>query len=199
MSLLCLAHHVVRLWCSPRRWPRGTTNLVQIRWKSHVSFPLSWGRWPSLIRRNRYFRFLSRSLARSLSASLSTLSLLRPLFLLPSLSHTHIHPHTHKNMLINKHTHAQTFMNAHIHTLKHTYARNSVSKSWCGTHCRSRPMAWAILIMIRHKISFVGVAHLTRGGRSCSWALYRCLSDKAPTNKICLGTPWEALCAPEKK
>jgi len=25
---------------------------VQIRWKSHVSFPLSWGRWPSLIRRN---------------------------------------------------------------------------------------------------------------------------------------------------
>jgi len=25
----------------------------------------------------------------------------------------------------------------------------------------------------RDKISFVGVAHLTRGGRSCSWALYR--------------------------
>jgi len=30
------------------------TNPVQIRWKSHVSFPLSEGRWPSLIRRNRY-------------------------------------------------------------------------------------------------------------------------------------------------
>jgi len=26
---------------------------VQISWKSHVFFPLSWGRWPSLIRRNR--------------------------------------------------------------------------------------------------------------------------------------------------
>jgi len=52
--LLCLAHHAVRLWRSPRRWPRGATNPVQIRWKSHVSFPLSWGRWPSLIRRNRY-------------------------------------------------------------------------------------------------------------------------------------------------
>jgi len=29
------------------------------------------------------------------------------------------------------------------------------------------------LFVIRDKISFVGVAHLTRGGRSCSWALYR--------------------------
>jgi len=55
MSLLCLAHHAVRLWRSHRRWPRGVTNPVQIRWKSHVSFPLSWGRWPSLIRRNRSF------------------------------------------------------------------------------------------------------------------------------------------------
>ena len=43
MSLLCLAHHAVRLWRSPRRWPRGATNPVQIRWKSYVSFPLSWG------------------------------------------------------------------------------------------------------------------------------------------------------------
>jgi len=40
-------------WRSPRRWPGEATNPVQIRWKSHVSFPLSWGRWPSLIRRNR--------------------------------------------------------------------------------------------------------------------------------------------------
>jgi len=31
----------------------------------------------------------------------------------------------------------------------------------------------AIDVLIRDKISFVGVAHLTRGGRSCSWALYR--------------------------
>ena len=51
-SLLSFAHHAVRLWRSPRRWPRGATNPVQIRWKSHVSFPLSWGRWLSLIRRN---------------------------------------------------------------------------------------------------------------------------------------------------
>jgi len=28
-------------------------------------------------------------------------------------------------------------------------------------------------VLIGDKISFVGVAHLTRGGRSCSWALYR--------------------------
>jgi len=48
-SLLSFAHHAVRLWRSPRRWPRGATNPVQIRWKSHVSFPLSWGRWLSLI------------------------------------------------------------------------------------------------------------------------------------------------------
>ena len=27
-------------------------------------------------------------------------------------------------------------------------------------------------VLIRDKISFVGVAHLTHGGRSCSWALY---------------------------
>ena len=56
MSLLCLAHHAVRLWRSPRRYPRGATNPVQISWKSHVFFPLSWGRWPSLIRRNRSHR-----------------------------------------------------------------------------------------------------------------------------------------------
>ena len=54
VSLLCLAHHGMRLWRSPRRWPCGATNSVQIRRKSHVSFPHSWGRWPSLIRRNRW-------------------------------------------------------------------------------------------------------------------------------------------------
>ena len=53
MSLQYLAHHAVRLWRSPRRWPRGATNPVQIRWKSHVLFPLFWGRWPSLIRVER--------------------------------------------------------------------------------------------------------------------------------------------------
>jgi len=53
VSFLCLAHHAVRLRRSPRRWPRGATNPVQIRWKSHVSFSLSWGRWTSLIRRIR--------------------------------------------------------------------------------------------------------------------------------------------------
>ena len=54
VSSLCLAHHAVRLWRSPRRGSRGATNPVQIRWKSHVSFPLSEGRSPSLIRRNRW-------------------------------------------------------------------------------------------------------------------------------------------------
>ena len=60
MSLLCLTHHAVRLWRSPRRWPRGATvtNPVQIRWKSHVSFHISWGRMPSLIRRIRWLRAL---------------------------------------------------------------------------------------------------------------------------------------------
>jgi len=55
VSLLCLAHHVVRLWRSPRRWPCEATNPVQIRWISHVSFPLFCGRWLSLIRRNRLY------------------------------------------------------------------------------------------------------------------------------------------------
>jgi len=32
-----------------------------------------------------------------------------------------------------------------------------------------------INVLIRDKISFVGVAHLTRGGRSGSWALYRAI------------------------
>ena len=45
----------MRLWRSPICWPRGATNPVQIRWKSYVSFPLSWGRCPSLMRRNRLF------------------------------------------------------------------------------------------------------------------------------------------------
>ena len=48
VSILCLVHHAVRLWCSPRRWPCVATNPVQIRWKSHVSFPHSWGRRASL-------------------------------------------------------------------------------------------------------------------------------------------------------
>jgi len=37
VSFLCLAHHAVRLWRSPRRWSRGVTN----PWKSDVSFLLS--------------------------------------------------------------------------------------------------------------------------------------------------------------
>jgi len=55
VSSLCLARHAVHLWRSPRRWSRGATNPVQIRWKFQVSFPLSEGRWPSLIKRNRLF------------------------------------------------------------------------------------------------------------------------------------------------
>jgi len=31
VSWLCLAHHAVRLWCSPRRWPHRAFNTVQIR------------------------------------------------------------------------------------------------------------------------------------------------------------------------
>jgi len=59
VSSLCLVHHAVRLWRSPRRWCGGATNPVQIRWKSHVLFLLSEGRWPSLIRRNRCMRWKS--------------------------------------------------------------------------------------------------------------------------------------------
>jgi len=41
VSSMCLAHHAVRLWCSPRRWPRGSTNPVQIH--------LNCATFPSLI------------------------------------------------------------------------------------------------------------------------------------------------------
>ena len=54
VQTLCLAHHVVHLWRSPRRWSCGATNPVQIRWKSRVSFPLSEERWLSLIIQNRW-------------------------------------------------------------------------------------------------------------------------------------------------
>jgi len=47
VSFLCLAHHVVRLWCSPRRWPRGATNPVKIHWNYLFFLPLFQGRWPS--------------------------------------------------------------------------------------------------------------------------------------------------------
>ena len=72
VSLLCLAHHAVRLWRSPRRWPCGAPNPVQIRWKSHVSFPHSWGRWPSLIRRNRWYMWRWRLSERSKDSEAST-------------------------------------------------------------------------------------------------------------------------------
>ena len=38
VSSLCLAHHAVCLWCSPRRWSRGTTNPMQIHWNC-ATFP----------------------------------------------------------------------------------------------------------------------------------------------------------------
>ena len=50
---------IVCLWRSPRRWPHWVMKPMQIRWKSHVSFPVSWGRWPSLIRRNRHYIHMS--------------------------------------------------------------------------------------------------------------------------------------------
>ena len=55
MSLLCLAHHAVRLWRSPRRWPLAERP-TPCRFVGNLtfSFPVSLGRWwPSLIRRNR--------------------------------------------------------------------------------------------------------------------------------------------------
>ena len=55
MSLLCLAHHAVCLWSSPRRWPRGATNSLQIRRKCAHFLP----RWPSLIRQIRYGSLVS--------------------------------------------------------------------------------------------------------------------------------------------
>jgi len=33
-ALLCLAHHAVHLWCSPKRWQRRAVNSMQIRWKT---------------------------------------------------------------------------------------------------------------------------------------------------------------------
>jgi len=53
VSLLCRDHHAVHLWCSPRRWPRGATNQVQIHWICSHFLPPFQGRWPLLIRRNR--------------------------------------------------------------------------------------------------------------------------------------------------
>jgi len=44
---MCLAHHTVCLWCSPRRWPLGATNPVQIHWNSARFLPLFQGRWLS--------------------------------------------------------------------------------------------------------------------------------------------------------
>jgi len=38
VPLLCFAHHAVRLWCAPRRWPCGATSPVQICWKLYT-FP----------------------------------------------------------------------------------------------------------------------------------------------------------------
>ena len=52
-SLLCLAHHAVRLWCSPIPWSRGAINSVQIHWDCPLFFSSFQRRWPSLIRRNR--------------------------------------------------------------------------------------------------------------------------------------------------
>ena len=44
-------------------------------------------------------------------------------------------------------------------------------------------------VLIRDKISFVGVAHLTRSGGSCSWALYRFFYRILSSNPIILGIP----------
>jgi len=54
VSLLCLAFHSVHLRCSPRCCSRQVIEPVQIRWNSRVFFPLSWGRWPSLIKQDRF-------------------------------------------------------------------------------------------------------------------------------------------------
>jgi len=48
-------------------------------------------------------------------------------------------------------------------------------------------------VLICDKISFVGVAHLTRGGRSCSWALYR--SPSGQYNQEYTHTP--LVCVPD--
>jgi len=51
VSFLCLAHHAVRLWFSPRCCPRGATNPVQIprHWSCARFLPSIHGRWPSLL------------------------------------------------------------------------------------------------------------------------------------------------------
>ena len=52
VSLLFLAHHAVRLWCSPRRWHHGATNPEQIHWNYSKSLLSFQGTWPSLTRGN---------------------------------------------------------------------------------------------------------------------------------------------------
>jgi len=46
-SLLCLAHHAVRLWCSPIPWSRGAINSVQIHWDCPLFLSSFQIRWPS--------------------------------------------------------------------------------------------------------------------------------------------------------
>ena len=43
------------------------------------------------------------------------------------------------------------------------------STNWCVSNKNGSKLN----VLMRDKISFVGVAHLTHGGRSCSWAFYR--------------------------
>ena len=133
---------------------------------------------------------LARSLALS-NLSLDSLSSAPSLPLTLSFAHTHAPVHAQKHAHQETHTHTHNPSWTHTYTHLHTHMQETLSLNYdVGLSAGLDPMAWAILTMIRDKISFVGVAHLTRGGRSCSWALYRCLSDKASTNKICPGTPW---------
>ena len=46
-SFLCLAHHVVHLWCLLKHCPRGATNPVQIHCKCRHFLASFQGRWPS--------------------------------------------------------------------------------------------------------------------------------------------------------
>ena len=40
-------------------------------------------------------------------------------------------------------------------------------------------------VLMRDQMSFVGVTHLTRGGRSCSCALYRCHQSREEASEQC--------------
>jgi len=89
----------VCLWRSPRRWSRGATNPVQIRWKSHVSVALPWGKWPYLIRRNRSRKRASERAKQNERCSKCQAIYIRIYIYIYMCVCVHKHTHTHTHAL----------------------------------------------------------------------------------------------------